>query len=166
MIGVALRRVPWGAFVAEDVRSLYDDYAIALDDGDFTAWLDLFVPDASYVVTARENVERGLPLATIRCESRDMLADRIDALVTTQFHARRISRHVITAIRPVESAADRLRTTANYLLVETIDGDESRVQSAGSYDDDIVLTPEGLRFARKTAIYDAALVPTSLVVPL
>ena len=56
---------------------------------------------ATYTVAARENVERGLPLATIRCDSRDMLADRIDALVSTQFHARRITRHVITAIRPV-----------------------------------------------------------------
>lgn len=159
-------RVPWGPFAADDVRALYDDYSAALDAGDYPAWLELFVADASYVVVARENVERGLPLATIRCDSRDMLADRIDALSTTQFHARRLGRHFVTAIRPVATSDAAIETTANFLLVETIDGEDTRVQSSGSYADVIVPTADGLRFAGKTAIYDAALVPTSTVVPL
>jgi 3-phenylpropionate/cinnamic acid dioxygenase small subunit len=159
-------RVPWGTFVADEVRTLYEEYAATLDAADYGAWLDLFVDDATYIVTARENVERGLPLATIRCDSKGMLADRIDALVTTQFHARRLGRHFVTAIRPVASNEMALETTANFLLVETIDGEDSRVQSVGSYADVIVPTAAGLRFVAKCAIYDAALVPTSVVVPL
>jgi salicylate 5-hydroxylase small subunit len=161
--GKVRARVPWGTFDAEEVRALYDDYAAALDAGDHAAWLDLFVDDASYVVVPLENVERGLPLATIRCESRGMLADRVDALVTTQFLARRITRHVITAVRPVGGGTgDRLETTASFLLLETIEGADTRVQCAGTYDDIVVVTAAGLRFAGKRAIYDAGLVPTSM----
>lgn len=163
----ALRpRVPWGEFVADDVRALYDDYAAALDAGDYAAWLDLFVDDATYTVTALENVERGLPLATIRCDSRGMLADRIDALATTQFLARRITRHLVSGVRPVGGGAGELHTVATFLLVETIAGEDTRIQCAGTYDDVVVATPAGLRFATKRAIYDAPLVPTSMAAML
>lgn len=160
------KRVPWAPFDVEAVRGLYDDYAAYLDAGDYASWLELFDESASYTVTARENVERGLPLATIRCDSRDMLADRIDALVTTQFYARRITRHVVTAIRPVGVDDDRLHAAANFVLVETIEGGASHVQSAGTYDDVIATVAGELRFVEKRAVYDAALVSTSLIVPL
>ena len=166
MIVTKARRATWGTFSSADVRDLYDEYVAALDDADWARWLELFVEDAQYVVTARENVERGLPLATIRCDSRGMLADRLDALATTQFHARRLPRHFVSAVRPVDVSDGELHTTANFLLIETIDGEDSRVQSAGSYADVIVATGEGLRFSRKMAIYDAAIVPTSVVSPL
>ena len=159
-------RVGWGSFAADDVRDLYDDYATFLDDGDYDAWLGLFSEDATYTATARENIERGLPLATIRCDSRAMLADRIDALRSTQFYARRSTRHVITAIRPVDQEDGALTTTANFLLVETVVDEPSRVHSAGSYEDRIVHTEAGLRFATKLAVYDSPLVPTSMIVPL
>ena len=162
----APRRVPWSPFDPGAVRDLYDDYAAFLDTGDYASWLELFDESATYIVTARENVERGLPLATIRCDSRDMLADRIDALVTTQFYARRITRHVITAIRPIGVDGHRLHASANFVLVETIEGEPIHVQSAGTYDDVIASAGGELRFVEKRAIYDAALVSTSLIVPL
>jgi 3-phenylpropionate/cinnamic acid dioxygenase small subunit len=148
------------------VRELYDSYAALLDEPDYGAWLDLFAADASYVVVARENVERGLPLATIRCDSRAMLADRIDALTTTQFLARRLTRHVVTAVRPHDSGDDWLATTANFVVVETIAGEQSSVHAAGAYRDRIVVVDGQLHFGAKTAVYDAALVPTSITVPL
>lgn len=145
---------------------LYDDYAALLDDGQYEEWLDLFVADASYMVTARENIERGLPLATIRCDSRAMLADRIDALTSTQFFARRIARHMITAIRPIAVDTRSVDVTANFVVFETLVDEATRVHSAGTYADQVVVTDEGLRFASKLAIYDAPLVPTSMIVPL
>ena len=162
----AAQRVPWATFDPNAVRDLYDDYAAFLDAGDYESWLELFDESASYTVAARENVERGLPLATIRCDSRGMLADRIDALVSTQFYARRITRHVITAIRPVGVDGDRLHATANFVLVETIADESTRIQSAGTYADVIAHTRGALCFVEKRAIYDAALVPTSIIVPL
>jgi 3-phenylpropionate/cinnamic acid dioxygenase small subunit len=158
--------VGWGSFDAEQVRALYDDYAAFLDDGDYESWMSLFVDDATYVVVARENIERGLPLATIRCDSKGMLADRIDALTTTQFHVRRTTRHLITAIRPVDHVDGQLETTCNFVVVETLPDEPTRIHSAGSYSDRVVDTDRGLRFAAKTSIYDAALVQTSIIVPL
>ena len=154
----AAKRVPWAMFDQNAVRELYDDYAAFLDDGDYASWLELFDESAVYTVTARENVERGLPLATIRCDSRGMLADRIDALVSTQFYARRITRHLITAIRPVGVDAGRLHTTANFVLVETIEDESTRIQSAGTYADVISLAGGDLRFVEKRAIYDLSLI--------
>lgn len=159
-------RASWGPFDARAVAELYDDYAALLDEGRYDAWLDLFVADATYSVTALENVERGLPLATIRCDSRAMLADRIRALTTTQFYARRIARHMISAIRPVAVDANSLEVTANFVVFETLVDEATRVHSAGSYADRLVATDDGPRFATKVAIYDAPLVPTSLIVPL
>jgi salicylate 5-hydroxylase small subunit len=160
------RRATWGRFDAEAVRDLYDDYAALLDEGAYADWLELFVVDASYRAVARENVERGLPLATMRCDSRAMLADRIDALVSTQFFARRVVRHLITAIRPVGGQADLLDVTANFVVLETLVDETTKVHSAGSYRDRLTATPDGPRFAEKVAVYDAALVPTSLIIPL
>jgi salicylate 5-hydroxylase small subunit len=159
-------RATWGAFDRDEVRELYDDYAAHLDAGDYDAWLGLFTEEATYTATARENIERGLPLATIRCDSRAMLADRLDALVSTQFFVRRITRHMITAIRPLDHEDGALTTTANFVVVETIVDEPSRVHSAGSYEDRVVHTDAGLRFAVKLAVYDSPLVPTSLIVPL
>ncbi|CAN5783525.1 aromatic-ring-hydroxylating dioxygenase subunit beta [soil metagenome] len=159
-------RTSWGPFDAQAVWELYDDYAALLDDGEYEAWLDLFVADATYSVTSRENVERDLPLATIRCDSRAMLADRIEALTSTQFYARRIARHMISAIRPVAVDAQSVEVTANFVVFETLVDEATQVHSAGTYADRVIVTDDGPRFAVKVAVYDAPLVPTSLIVPL
>lgn len=156
----------WAPLDAGGVRELYDDYAHWLDRGDFDRWLELFTPDAEYRAVARENHERGLPLATIRCDSRDMLADRIDAIVETQFFVRRIVRHFTSAIRPAGATDRGLAVTANFLVVETIADETSAVHSAGEYVDEVVEIDGRVRFVSKVAVYDAPLVPTSLVIPL
>lgn len=157
------------ALVATDrtaIRDLYDDYAFLLDEGDYDAWLDLFTDGCDYRVVARENWERGLPLATIRCDSRAMLADRIDTLRTTQFFAARTMRHFVSAVRPAGTDGGRTAVTANFLVTETLADEPARVHSVGQYRDQIVTVDDDLRFTQKLAIYDAALVLTSLVIPL
>ena len=165
-VRTSLRRTSWEPFDANEVRDLYDDYALMLDAGDYAAWLELFVPDASYTVISRENVERGLPLAVIRCESRGMMADRVDALESTQFYARRFTRHMVSALCPVAHDAGVLATTANFVVAETIIDESTQLAWAGRYDDRIVRVDDRLQFVEKTAVYDSAMVPTSLIVPL
>jgi len=163
---VTRARVPWADISAREVADLYDDYAALLDDMSFGAWLELFTEDATYMVLARENVERGLPLATMRCDSRAMLADRLDAIVGSQFFARRLTRHLVSAVRPVATEPGAVEVTANFVVVETIVDEASTIHSAGTYADRIVRTDDGLCFAAKTAIYDAPLVSISLIIPL
>lgn len=148
------------------IRDLYDDYAFLLDEGDYDAWLELFTHDCDYRVVARENWERGLPLATVRCDSRAMLADRVDAIRTTQFYAARMMRHFVSAVRPAGGDSRATAVTANFLVTETLADEPARVHSVGQYRDHIVADGDDLRFAQKLAIYDAAMVLTSLVIPL
>jgi 3-phenylpropionate/cinnamic acid dioxygenase small subunit len=160
------KRVPWGDVEASAVRDLYDDYAALLDDGDYAAWLELFTEDATYTTIARENVERGLPLATMRADSRAMLADRIDALVGTQFFARRLTRRFAGSIRPLRTAPGEVEIAASFVVVESLVDEPPFVAASGAYDDEVVRVADGLRFRRKTAVYDSPLVTTSLIVPL
>lgn len=143
------------------LRDLYDDYVWLLDQCDYDTWLDLFVDDCDYRVVARENYERGLPLATMRCESRAMLEDRIHAIRNTQFFAPRLMRRFTGPPRPVGD-----EVVASFLVVETVEDEPTRVHMAGQYRDVVVDTAGGLRFARKLAVYDSPLVPTSLILPV
>ena len=159
-------RVPYADIGGDEVRDLYDDYAALLDDADYDGWLELFAENATYMAIARENVERGLPLATMRADSRAMLADRIDALVGTQFFARRLTRRFVGSIRPVATAAGSASITASFVVIETLVDEPPFVAATGVYDDEVVATADGVRFRRKAAVYDAPLVTTSLIVPL
>jgi len=157
------------------VRDFYDDYAGLLDDGDFEAWLELFTADCQYQVMARENFERGLPLATMRCDSRAMLADRIAAIRNTQFFAPRTLRHFVSGVRlkppaPDESAGTgaegSFEATANFLVTETFFDGPSALHTVGQYVDRFVWSQGRLLLQSKMAVYDAGLVTTSLVYPL
>lgn len=144
------------------VRDLYDEHVALLDAGELEAWLDLFVDDCDYRVVSRENADLGLPLATVRCESRAMLADRVSAIESTQFFAPRQVRRFVSGIRVAEGG----RVSASFLVVETVEDDPTRIHCTGAYRD--MVTAEGgrLRFVEKVAVYDAALVPTSLILPI
>ena len=167
--------------VRSTVRDLYDEYVALLDDGDFDAWLDLFCSDCSYLVVSAENDRRGLPLATMRCDSQAMLADRLSAIRNTQFFAPRSMRHFVggvqiltmdTGAQPSAQSADSavalavLTVRANFFVTETVDQEPTVMHMAGRYRDNVVIEAERARFRSKTAVYDAAIVPTSLIFPL
>src|SRR3546814_15501879 len=63
-----------------EVTDLIALHAELIDDDQLEAWPDLFVEDCHYSVLPRENADRGLPVATIFCDSRGMLVDRIVSL--------------------------------------------------------------------------------------
>jgi salicylate 5-hydroxylase small subunit len=53
-----------------EVDQLNAAYAAALDEKRFEDWPEFFLEDGRYTVQARENFDRGLPLALIGLESR------------------------------------------------------------------------------------------------
>jgi salicylate 5-hydroxylase small subunit len=150
------------------VHDLYEEYHHLLDAGELESWLELFTGDCDYLVTARENVELGLPLATIRCEGRGMLADRVAAIRSTQFFLPRHQRRFLGGLRVVGGALDGagLETVASFLVVESTVDEPSRILLAGEHRDIVVASAGRLRFARKVCVYDAPLIPTSLVYPV
>ena len=147
------------------VRDLYDDYVAYLDAEDFDAWLELFTDDADYRVVARENFERGLPLATIRCDGRAMLADRIHAIRNTQTFAPRRLRRFVSGIR-LQNGAAQAQVAASFLVIESLDDEPSRVHLAGRYVDVVTESGGELKFRSKIAVYDSPIIPTSLIYPV
>ena len=129
-----------------------------LDEDRFDEWVDLFTDDCLYLVIARENVERGLPLATIRCESKGYLKDRVVAVRETSMYAPRSQRHVIGA--PLEHEDGTW--SASYAVFQTLSDEPSTVFSTGRYVARIV---DG-RFAELHVIYDSNLVDNSIVKPI
>ena len=149
------------------LEDLYADYARLLDDGPLEDWPDLFLESCLYLAIPRDNFDAGLPLATLRCESRGMLADRVKAVQETIMFEPRYLRHQITQIRPRERDDGALDVTAHYTVVEVLHEDLPRILSVGRYLDVVVEDDDGaLRFAEKRVVYDSVLVPNTIVYPL
>ena len=137
---------------------LFTRHGDLLDEDLFDDWLDLFTDDCSYLVISRENHLRGLPLATIRCESKGYLKDRVVAVTTTSMYTPRSQRHVIGA--PLELVDGTW--TASYAVFQTLPDEPTSVFSVGRY----VARVEGGRFVELTVIYDSNLVLNSIIKPL
>jgi salicylate 5-hydroxylase small subunit len=149
-----------------ELLQLQAAYAAAVDAADWDAWCELFIDDCRYRLQPRENHDRGLPLATLSFESKGMLQDRIYGIRETLFHDPYYQRHVLgpTLVRGRE--AGRIHTETNYAVYRTKLSEPTTVFNVGRYLDEIVRTPEGLRFATRLVIYDSELIPNSIIYPI
>ena len=138
---------------------LFTRHGSLLDDDRFDEWVDLFTDDCEYLVIARENHDRGLPLATIRCESKGYLKDRVVAVRETSMYAPRSQRHVVGA--PLQQADGTW--TASYAVFQTLVDEPTQVFSTGRY---VARVDESSRFASLHVLYDSSLVLNSIVKPL
>lgn len=149
------------------LEDLYAEYARLLDDGPLEDWPALFLEDCLYLAIPRENYDAGLPLATLRCESRAMLRDRVRAIKETVMYEPRYLRHHITQIRPQQRDDNTFDVTAHYSILEVLPDDLPRVLSVGRYLDVLVRSDDDkLLFAEKRVVYDSVMVPNTLVYPL
>ena len=150
-----------------DLTRLYVDYAHAVDSGDWDLWPAFFIDQCSYRLQPRENYERGLPLATLSFESRGMLEDRVYGIRETLFHDPYYQRHVVGAPLVHKVDADgRIHCEANYAVLRTRLSKESTVFNVGRTLDEVVPTPEGLKFASRLVVYDSEMIPNSLIYPI
>ena len=147
------------------IEDLYAEYAACLDDARFEAWPDYFTQDCSYRIVARENYDRGLPLALLACESRGMLVDRVYGITQTLFHEPYYQRHIVSGLI-VTAEDDGYRVRANYVVVQTKVGALPLVYSAGRYVDRVVEVDGSLRFAEKLCIFDSELIANSMIYPI
>ena len=133
----------------QQVDRLNAEYAAALDERRFDAWPEFFLEDGRYVVQARENFDRGLPLALMALESRGMMKDRVYGITQTIYHGPYYTRHLVGPALLLQEQEGRIRAQANYAVFRTRPGDASEVYNVGRYLDEIVRTPAGL--VRNTA---------------
>ena len=148
------------------LEELYADYIGCLDEERFEEWPAFFTDPCVYKIVPRENFERGLPLATLLCESRGYLLDRVTAIRKTAMYAPRTMRRMVSAIRVLGWDGGALEVRANYLALETLQDELTRVFNCGRYHDTLVVEDGRLRFREKVCVFDSALVPNSLVYPL
>lgn len=148
------------------VAALQADYAARIDDDRLEEWPDLFTEDCVYKVIARENFDRGLSLATIFCESRAMLIDRIVSLREANIFPVHYYRHIVS-LPHVRSYVDGvIETQTNYAVLQTRNDGATIIYNAGHYLDQVVHTDDGLRFRSKVAVYDTNRIDTLMVKPI
>jgi len=149
-----------------EVQDLMDAYCHVLDDGELDDWPLLFTEDCFYEVIPRENHDQGLPLATIRCESRGMLQDRIMAIRDTYMFEPRYMRHINSGLRITGEKDGVVSAQSSYAVFETLTSEYTRVFNVGRYLDEIVRDDGRLRFRRRSCVFDSELVPNSIVYPI
>src|SRR3954462_6907472 len=116
-----------------EIGRLNADYAAALDEKRFDDWPEFFLEDGRYTVQARENFDRGLPLALIALESRGMMKDRVYGITQTIYHGPYYTRHVVSPARVLSCEDGVIRAEANYAVFRTRPGSVSEVYNVGRY---------------------------------
>ena len=150
-----------------ELEALYARCAEALDDGPLEDWPEYFTEHCLYLIIPRENVELGLPLAIMRCESRDMLRDRVSAIRETMMYEPRYLRHHVTNLRVRRRAGNSVDTSANFSVLEVLPEALPRILMCGRYLDRVLLEADGQwRFAERKCVYDSTLVPNSVIYPV
>ncbi len=149
-----------------ELSQLYVRYAQAVDSGDWDLWPEFFTEDCVYKLQPRENHERGFPLATLFFESKGMLKDRAYGIKETLFHDPYYQRHVVGAPLVHSMSAEKIVSEANYAVFRTKLSQTSTVFNVGRYLDEVVPTPEGLKFASRIVVYDSEMIPNSIIYPL
>jgi anthranilate 1,2-dioxygenase small subunit len=143
-------------------------YAAALDGQRLTEWTEMFTEDAFYLVTSRENADRGLPVGLIYWEGRGMIRDRAFALDKTAMFAPRYLRHIIGNLVVLgEDANGEVRAQANYVVLQVLfDRPAATLHQIGVYCDVFHRTADGLKLRERRCVYDNLLVPNALCLPV
>jgi 3-phenylpropionate/cinnamic acid dioxygenase small subunit len=149
-----------------ELEELYADYVACLDEERFEAWPEYFTDDAVYRIIPRENFDRGLPIATLHCESKGYLQDRVVAIRQTSVYAPRYMRRLVSNLRILGWQDGWLEVRANYAAFETLYDEMTRVFSVGRYHDKLVVVDGSFKFKEKLVIFDSELIPSSLIYPL
>lgn len=155
-----------GMLLQLEVDQLNAAYAAALDEKRFADWPLFFVEDGQYKLQARENFDRGLPLALIALESRGMMKDRVYGITQTIYHGPYYTRHVVSPARVLSDEGSRIMAQSNYAVFRTRPGDATEVYNVGRYIDEIERTEAGLLFRSRLCVYDSEMVLNSLIYPI
>ena len=141
-------------------------YAAALDDKHFDDWPLFFTEDGHYKIQARENFDRGLPLALMALESQGMMKDRVYGITQTIYHGPYYMRHIISPARITLHEGDVIKAEANYAVFRTKPGGISEVYNVGRYIDTIIEQGGMLRFKTRLCVYDSEMILNSLIYPI
>jgi anthranilate 1,2-dioxygenase small subunit len=149
-----------------EAEELLDRYAQCLDEDRLEEWPEFFSQKAVYKIISRVNVERNYQLATILCDSRDMMKDRVIAIRNASVFSQRYLRHLVTNIRVAGQEGEAWLVKSNYVVLQTLQNEETKVFNAGQYVDKIIFDNGSPKFQEKIVIYDTIQIPGLLVIPI
>jgi salicylate 5-hydroxylase small subunit len=150
----------------QEVDQLNAAYAAVLDEKRFEEWPEFFMEDGRYKVQARENFDRGLPLALMALESRGMMKDRVYGVTQTIYHGPYYMRHIISPARILSQEGDVVKAEANYAVFRTKPGGVSEVYNVGRYIDELIKKDGSLKFRSRLCVYDSEMILNSLIYPV
>src|SRR5262249_5303504 len=125
-----------------------------------------FSLDCFYRITSAQNHYAGKPMGLIHAPPRNMLKDRVSSLREANIYEPQRYRHLVSSIKIVEEHGDTLDLAANFLVVRTTQEGDMTLFAAGRYLDQVSLTDDGWKFARKDVILDSRQIDTLLAIPL
>jgi anthranilate 1,2-dioxygenase small subunit len=149
-----------------ELMEVQDAYTAVLDEGRLEDWPLMFTEDCLYEIIPRENVELRLPAPLMRCEGVAMLRDRVISLRHANIYETPHYRHMVSGHRVTRVDGDIAEMRASYVVINTSQDGESTIFQAGYYEDRLVRTDDGWRFAVKRAVYDTHRVQTLLAYPV
>ena len=149
-----------------EIEEFHSAYCWTLDSGALEQWPEYFTDDAVYRITARENVDAGLPVGLVYADSKAMIRDRAFAIQHTQMFAPRYMQHLVTNVRVVNVQGETIKAQANYLLLQTLVDGPSTVHQAGRYYDTFRRSNEKLLLKERQCVYDTVLIANDLVLPV
>ncbi len=149
-----------------EAEELLDRYAQCLDEDRLEEWPEFFSEKAVYKIISRVNVERNYQLATILCDSRDMMKDRVIAIRNASVFSQRYLRHLVTNVRVAGQEGEAWLVKSNYVVLQTLQNEETKVFNAGQYVDKIIFDNGSPKFQEKIVIYDTIQIPGLLVIPI
>ena len=149
-----------------EVQALYTECATALDERAFERFLACFASECAYFIHAKENVDRGWPIALVSCPSRGLLVDRIAAIRQSSFVIPRVQRRLVSSVRVASAHELPLRSQASFAVFETFEGEATTFFVAGRFEDTICRERGELKLTARKCILDSSIVPNSLPFPL
>ena len=149
-----------------EVEDLLNEYAQCLDEDRLEEWPEFFTDTAVYKIISRANVEQKHPLATMSCDSKGMMKDRVVAIRNASVYSQRYLRHLVSNVRVVGQEDGAHLVQANYVVLQTLQDEETQIFNTGKYADKIVFVDGKPKFREKIVIYDTTLIPSLLVIPI
>lgn len=145
------------------VHDLFAEYGALIDEAKYDEWLGLFAEECRYQIIPRENLDRGLPVGLVFCDSRAVLADRIRALREANKFNIHTDRHVIGLPRIFD---DGFAVEAPFAVYQTDQEGETRLFATGLYRDRVTPVGNHLKIRDKLIVLDTFAVPSLLATPL
>jgi anthranilate 1,2-dioxygenase small subunit len=148
------------------VADLLGEYVACIDADALERWPDFFTERCRYRITSAFNFARELPAGIIDADSRGMLEDRVAALRKANIYEKQAYRHIVSLPRILRHEGTRLESEAGFIVVRVVQEGAPELFVSGRYVDDIDLSGERPRFARKIVVLDSDKIDTLLAIPL